>query len=59
MRLAGLLLLASGWTICLAAVILLPGTPARGVFIAAGFAVEALGLGLALRRQAAIGGGQR
>lgn len=53
MKLAGCLLLLSGWTIVLVALVLLPGFAARAAFIAAGFAVEILGLGLIARGQIA------
>ena len=46
MRLAGFLLLVSGWAIVLAAFVMLRATTARDVFVAAGVAIEALGLGL-------------
>jgi len=49
MRLAGLLLLVSGWAIVLAAFLLLGATAARSGFVAAGVAIEILGLGLAAR----------
>jgi hypothetical protein len=56
MKLLGLLLLASGWAIALAAVILLKTLPQRSVFAIAGIAVEALGLMLVVRaHQAATG----
>lgn len=47
MKLAGLLLLFSGWILAVAAVALLvSGT--RAAFFLAGIAIEALGLGLAV-----------
>ena len=49
MKFLGLALLYSGWLIVLAALALLQGGAARGVFLGAGIAVEALGLGLAIR----------
>jgi hypothetical protein len=49
MKLAGFLLLPSGWAIVLAAIAILPPGSARGVFLAAGLGVEALGMGLAVR----------
>ncbi len=51
MKLAGCLLLFSGWIIVLAALVLLPGLGLRAAFIAAGLAVEILGLGLIARGQ--------
>ena len=49
MKLAGFLLLPSGWAIVLSAIALLPSGFARGAFLLAGLGVEALGLGLAVR----------
>jgi len=49
MRLAGLLLLVSGWAIVLAAFLLLGANAARAGFVAAGVAIEILGLGLVAR----------
>ena len=49
MRLAGLLLLVSGWAIVLAAFLLLGAIAARGGFVAAGVAIEILGLSLVAR----------
>jgi len=49
MRLAGLLLLVSGWAIVLAAFLLLGATAARAGFVAAGIAIEILGFVLAAR----------
>lgn len=49
MKLAGLLLLASGWLIVLAAIALLPPGNARAIFVVAGFGVETLGLALTIR----------
>ncbi len=51
MKLAGCLLLISGWMIVLAALVLLPGLAARAGFVAAGIAVEIIGLGLIARGQ--------
>ncbi len=45
------MLLLSGWMIVLVALVLLPGFAARAAFIAAGFAVEVVGLGLIARAQ--------
>jgi hypothetical protein len=47
MKLAGLLLLFSGWILAVAAVALL-GSGTRAAFFLAGIAIEALGLGLAV-----------
>jgi len=46
MRLAGLLLLLSGWAIVLAAFVMLTAEGSRAVFVAAGVAIEILGLAL-------------
>ncbi len=51
MKLAGCLLLISGWLIVLVALVLLPVFAIRAAFILAGFAVEILGLGLLGRGQ--------
>ena len=44
-------MLLSGWIIVLAALVLLPGLGTRAAFIAAGIAVEIVGLGLIGRGQ--------
>jgi hypothetical protein len=44
-------MLLSGWIIVLAALVLLPGMGMRAAFIAAGLAVEIVGLGLIGRGQ--------
>ena len=49
MRLAGFLLLLSGWMIVLSAIILFPSAATRAVFVFAGVAVELLGLVLVFR----------
>ncbi len=49
MKIAGLLLLVSGWLLVVATIALLGPAPARGAFVAAGIAVEILGLGLLSR----------
>jgi len=50
MKVAGFLLLPSGWIIVLAAVVLLPvGPPQQGAFLLAGVLVELLGLALVVR----------
>jgi len=51
LKFAGCLLLLSGWMIVLVALVLLPGFAARAGFIAAGLAVEIIGLGLIARGQ--------
>ena len=53
MRLAGFFLLLAGWVIVLAALVLLPSALPRVVFVAAGVAVELLGIGLLARFHAA------
>ena len=54
MRLAGLLLLVSGWAIVLAAFLLLGVTAARVGFVAAGIAIEILGFVLAARSHISV-----
>jgi hypothetical protein len=49
MKLAGFLLLVSGWGIVVATLPLLPSLPARAAFALAGMAVELIGLALAGR----------
>ncbi len=49
MRLAGFLLLLTGWIIVLAAIVLFPSATPRGWFVSAGVAVELLGLALVFR----------
>ena len=58
MRLAGLGLLLSGWIIVVAALPLLPSGGERGFFVAAGVAVELIGLVLLGRAHRAVAGGQ-
>ncbi|MFI5097148.1 MAG: hypothetical protein ACHQT6_04155 [Candidatus Acidiferrales bacterium] len=53
MKLAGFFLLLAGWVIVLVALVLLPTTLPRVVFVAAGVAVELLGFGLVARSHAA------
>jgi hypothetical protein len=49
MRFVGFLLLVAGWLLVLASIVLLGSMGARGAFIFAGAAVEALGLILVFR----------
>jgi len=49
MKFLGFALLYSGWLIVVAALALLHGGAPRSAFLLAGVAVEALGLGLAIR----------
>jgi hypothetical protein len=49
MRFVGFLLLISGWLLMLASIVLLGSPGARGAFVFAGAAVEALGLMLVFR----------
>ncbi|MFP5206670.1 MAG: hypothetical protein ACLGSH_15050 [Acidobacteriota bacterium] len=49
MKYAGLMLLPAGFFLTLAALALFPAGPARAGFILCGLAVEALGLGVAVR----------
>jgi hypothetical protein len=49
MKLTGVLLLVTGWLLVLCAIGMLNAGVARTAFVLAGMAVEALGLGLAIR----------
>lgn len=49
MKLAGFLLLPAGWFLVLAAIVLLPSSPAQAAFSLAGVGVEILGLTLFVR----------
>jgi hypothetical protein len=49
MKTAGFLLLAAGWVLVLAAIVLLGAPVLRGAFVAAGVGTELLGLTLAVR----------
>ena len=49
MKLAGFLLLITGWCIALLSICLLPATAARSAFVLTALAVELLGLALAIR----------
>jgi hypothetical protein len=49
MKAAGFSLLFAGWLIIIVAILLLPAATVRDVFILAGFAVEILGLFLAIQ----------
>ena len=51
MKLAGCLLLISGWLIVLAALVMLPDFGMRVAFVISGLAVEIIGLGLIARGQ--------
>ncbi len=51
LKLAGCLLLISGWLIVLAALAMLPEFAMRTAFVVAGMAVEIIGLGLIARGQ--------
>ncbi len=54
MKLIGCLLLLSGWFLVLAALVMLPAFPQRAAFIAAGMAIEILGLVLLTRAYTAM-----
>ncbi len=56
MKLAGLLMLLAGWLVIVATIALLGTTPLRDAFIAAGIAVEAIGLGLLVRSHLVLRG---
>ena len=49
MKIAGFLLLTSGWLLVLAAIVLLGSAGARRAFVVAGLGTELLGLALAVR----------
>jgi hypothetical protein len=49
MKYAGLLLMPAGFFLAIAAVLLFSNSPARPAFIVCGLAVEAMGLGVAIR----------
>jgi len=52
MKLAGFLLMPAGWIIALAALVLLPSSASRTVFVLAGIGVELLGLFIVVRAHA-------
>jgi len=54
MKMAGFLLLLSGWLLVLAALVLLAAGGARTAFLLAGVAVEILGLVLAAKAHLAL-----
>jgi len=49
MKYAGLLVMPAGFFLCIAAVVLFPSMAQRAAFVVCGLAVEALGLGVAVR----------
>ena len=49
MKFAGLLVMPAGWFLTVAALVLFPDGPAQAAFVVCGLAVEALGLGVAIR----------
>lgn len=49
MKLAGFLLLVTGWGIVLSALVLLASPPLRSAFVLAGITIEVLGLTFAAR----------
>lgn len=59
MKLAGFLLMASGWIIVLAALLLLAPGSSRVVFVLAGVGVETLGLAVVVRSFSASRGEER
>jgi uncharacterized membrane protein len=59
MKLLGLLLLPAGWIIVLAAISLLPASPAQTGFVFAGISVEALGLAFLVRAHASSRGNRK
>ncbi len=52
MKLAGMMLLLSGWIVVVSAVVLLSSPVSRGIFVLAGIGVQTLGLILAFRKEA-------
>lgn len=53
MKILGFLLLLAGWIIVLAAIEMLSALEASGAFVAAGIAIEAIGLVLVIRSHSA------
>jgi hypothetical protein len=49
MKYAGLLVMPAGFFLCIAALLLFPASAARDAFVVCGLAVEAMGLGVAVR----------
>jgi hypothetical protein len=49
MKYAGLLVMPAGFFLSIAALVLFPASPPRAAFVLCGLAVEALGLGVAVR----------
>jgi hypothetical protein len=49
MKYAGLLVMPAGFFLSIAAIVLFPASPSRAAFVLCGLAVEALGLGVAIR----------
>jgi hypothetical protein len=49
MRYAGLLVMPAGFFLAIAALVLFPASASRAAFVVCGLAVEALGLGVAVR----------
>ena len=59
MKYAGLLVMPAGFFLSIAAIILFPASASRAVFVVCGLAVEALGLGVAVRGHMQARGGSR
>ena len=59
MKYAGLLVMPAGFFLSLAAILLFPSSPQRGVFVLCGLAVEAMGLVAAVRGHMQIRGENR
>jgi hypothetical protein len=55
MRIAGFLLLVTGWLLVLCALVLLRLSPAMVAFISAGLLIEVFGLALAVRSHMPVG----
>lgn len=59
MKYAGLLVMPAGFILAVAAILLFPDPPRRTAFLLAGLAVEAMGLGVALRGHMPLRGDRR
>lgn len=59
MKYAGLLVMPAGFFLTVAALVLFPAPVPRAAFVLCGLAVEALGLGVAVRGHMGVRGGSR
>jgi len=55
LKLAGFILLLTGWVLVICALVLLPAEASRSVFVCAGLLIELFGLGLAVRGHMPVG----